>query len=60
MRKICNAVILSTFYQTIPTFNNPTKEPFENIVTKGENAGDQHFLFFPTMFSTLSKTEIII
>ena len=24
----------------------------ENIVGKGENAGHQHFLFFPTMFST--------
>ena len=28
---------------------------------KGENAGNQHFLLFsPTVFSTLSKTEIII
>ena len=33
---------------------------FENIVGKGENAGNQHFLLFPTMFSTVSKTEIII
>ena len=24
----------------------------ENIVGKGENAGHQHFLLFPTMFST--------
>ena len=23
------------------------KKPFENIVEKGENAGNQHFLFFP-------------
>ena len=23
------------------------KKPFENIVGKGENAGNQHFLFFP-------------
>ena len=23
----------------------------ENIVGKGENAGDQHFLLFPTLFS---------
>ena len=36
------------------------KKPFQNIVGKGENAGNQHFLFFPTIFSTLSKTEIII
>ena len=36
------------------------KNPFENIVGKGENAGNQHFLLFPTMFSTLSFREIII
>ena len=30
-------------YGTIPTFNDPVKEKaFENIVEKGENAGD-HF-----------------
>ena len=23
------------------------KEPFENIMGKGENAGNQHFLLFP-------------
>ena len=27
---------------------------------KGENAGHQHFLHFPIMFSTLSKTKIVI
>ena len=27
------------------------KKKFENIVGKGENAGDQNFLLFPTMFS---------
>ena len=33
----------------------PSKEkPFENIVGKGENAGNQHFLLFLTMFSSLS------
>ena len=35
--------------------------PFENIVGKGENAGNQHFLAFPTMFSSLSdETAIVI
>ena len=34
------------------------KKPFENIVGKGENAGDQHFLHFPQCFSTISKTKI--
>ena len=27
-----------------PNFNNPEKEPFENILGKEENAGNQHFL----------------
>ena len=26
---------------------NPRKRPFENIVGKGENVGNQHFLLFP-------------
>ena len=36
------------------------KKALEKIVGKGENAGNQHFLFFPIMFSTLSEEEIII
>ena len=32
------------------------EKQFENIVWKGENAGDQHFLLFPTTFSTLPET----
>ena len=28
------------------------KESFENIVEKGENAGNQHFLLFPQCFLT--------
>ena len=35
------------------------KIPFENIVGKGENDGNQHFLIFPTVSCTLSKKEII-
>ena len=27
-----------------------SKRPFENIEGKGENAGNQHFLFFPQCF----------
>ena len=43
-----------TLYHTIPTFKFKTLEmkPFESIVGKGENAGNQHFLLFP-VFSTL-------
>ena len=36
------------------------KKPLENIVGKGENAGYQHFLLFPTMFSTLPKQISVI
>ena len=36
------------------------EKPLENIVGKEENAGNQHFSSFPTMFSNLSETEIII
>ena len=37
------------------------KKPFENIAGKRENAGyHQHFSPFPTMFSTLSRTELVI
>ena len=46
-----------TLYHTIPTYNNLYKKPLENIVRKEENAHNQNFLFFPTMFSTLSKTN---
>ena len=44
-----------------------SKNPFQNIAGKGENAGDQHFLFFrncfqpyPSNHSSLSKYTIII
>ena len=30
----------------------------ENIVEKGENAGYQHFLLFPTMFSKASSCRL--
>ena len=39
-----------TLYHTIPTFNDPEEEGFENIAGKGENAGNQHFLLFPQCF----------
>ena len=31
------------------------KKPFENIVGKGENAGNQHFLLFPQCFLHFTK-----
>ena len=31
------------------------EKSFENIVGKGENAGNQHFLLFPTMFYSYQR-----
>ena len=36
------------------------KKPLENVVERGENAGNQHFLLFLQFFSTLSKTNFTI
>ena len=48
--RVENVGILSserlTLYHTIPTFNDPEKEAFENIAGTAENAGNQHFLSF--------------
>ena len=49
---ISKSEIHLTLYHTIPTLG---KKPFENIVGKAENAGNQHFLLFP--FSTHLKTN---
>ena len=46
--KILLAIIFLTLYLTMTTFWG--KSPFENIVEKGENAGNQHFLLFPQSF----------
>ena len=49
-------LVVFTFCKTVTTLDLPEGEKtqhFENIVGKGENAGNQHFLLFPTIFSTL-------
>ena len=43
------------FYHTIPTLMTLGKKTFENIVGKGENAGNQHFLLFPHCFLFFPK-----
>ena len=40
---------------TVSTFNESKKKPLENIVGKGENAGNQYFSPFPTLLSTHTK-----
>ena len=54
-----NFVIRATF-NSIPhnhNFKRPhlIMKPFENIVRKGENTGDQHFLLFPQCFLPFQK-----
>ena len=36
------------------------KKVFENIVGKGENAGNQHFLFFPQCFQPKSNFSFLV
>ena len=43
---------LLTPSHAIPIFET-LKKPFENIVEKRENAGDQHFLIFHNVFSPI-------
>ena len=38
---------LITHSHTMTPFDTLEKKPFENIVGKAENAGNQHFLLFP-------------
>ena len=46
-----------TFTTLSRLLKTPLYKPFENIVGKGENAGNHHFLLFPTMFSAHLKTN---
>ena len=51
---------LLTLYQTISTLTNPIEKPFENIVGKGENAGNQHFSFSHNVFyPTINKFQFL-
>ena len=49
--------LLTTQSQLLRTLK---KKTLENTVGKEENAGDQHFLSFPTVFSVLPQREIVI
>ena len=47
-----NGLIL---YHKSRPLTTQAKKPFENIVRKGENAGNQHFLLFPQCFQPIPK-----
>ena len=46
-----------TFYNTVLTLNNP----LENILGKGENVGNQHFLLFPqhAVYPSQNKLQVL-
>ena len=43
-------IIIQPFTTQSQLLTTLKKKPFENIVGKGENAGDLHFLLFPAFF----------
>ena len=49
-----------TLYHTIRTFNDPKEEGFGKHCGKRRKCWQPAFSPFPTVFSTLSKREIII
>ena len=53
---ITSCAVSLSLYHISQTFSDA--EAFENIVGKGENAVNQHFLLFPTKFSTMSPLQI--
>ena len=57
--KVCHweKVKRLTLYHTIPPFNNPKKKGFGKHCGKRRKCWLPAFSPFPTMFSTLSKTE---
>ena len=52
-------ILLNTTLNTIQSINQPMKtqrkEAFENILRKGENADNHHFLLFPNCFLPFPK-----
>ena len=48
-------VFISTLYYTRLTFHDLAEEASDNIVGKGDNAGNQHFSPLPTEFFTQSR-----
>ena len=40
-------------------FDRSGKTPFQSIVGKGENAGDQHFLLFPQCFLLYQRQKLL-
>ena len=55
-----NDHILTLYHRITTIITTLDKRPFENIVGRGENAGNQNFLLFPQCFLFFLKKEVII
>ena len=53
-------VVCLTLYHTIPTFNDPKEEGFGKHCGKRRKCWKPAFSPFPTVFSTLEQSKIII
>ena len=53
--RVKKILTLSLFITQSPLLTTLGKNPFENIVGQGENAGDQHFLLFPPCFLSFPR-----
>ena len=54
------ALVHSPFTKQSQLTTMQRRESFENILGKGENAGNQHFLLFPKCFLSFTKNHISI
>ena len=59
---MCNRIILliMLWRYMYDTCESSEKETFESILGKGVNDSNPYILLFPTMFTTLAKTDRMI
>ena len=53
-------LFLFSVFSTCSKRTTLDKKPFENIVKKGENTGNQHLILFPQCFQPYQRQKIII
>ena len=53
------AFLCEPFIKQAQVLKATRKTVFENIVGKGENAGNQHFLLFPQCFLPFRKQSLV-
>ena len=60
LQVIKQTVVINPLPRNPDFLPTPSMKPFENIVGKRENAGNQHFLLFPQCFLPFSKEISIL